>query len=418
MRKWYRASAVIVGLSLMVAALASCGAVGGGGGNSGGGTVCIGTDFPVSGTDASSGTPAQNGAVLAANQNKSLHKNYTLQIKNFDDAVNGVHNPTQGATNVTKMVSDSCIVAMVGPFNSGVAGAEIPIATQAGLGMISPANTNPGLTLQQYANTYGFDFAKMHPSGKPEAYFRLPANDVVQGKEDAAIATEAGAKKAYVVDDSEPYGKGLADFFKQYFTQGGGTVLGRDEITANNSAQLTSLVAKMKATNPDVVFYGGVTANGGPALRLAMSSNGMGKVPMVGGDGIAGDPGFIQIAGASAEGTTGTVAAPDISGLTGNPAAQAFQTAYKAAFNTDPITYSVVSYDAAMIEIKAINDVIDSGKTPTRANVLAGIAATNYNGIIGNITFDQNGDNAGQKVFSIYTVQGGKWVFVKSVPVT
>jgi branched-chain amino acid transport system substrate-binding protein len=417
MRKWYRASAVIVGLSLIVAALASCGAVGGGG-NTSGGTVCLGTDFPVSGTDASSGTPAQNGAVLAANQNKSLHKNYTLQIKTFDDAVNGVHNATQGATNVTKMVSDSCILAMVGPFNSGVAGAEIPIATQAGMAMISPANTNPGLTLQQYANTYGFDFAKMHPSGKPEAYFRLPANDVVQGKEDATIASDAGAKKAYVVDDSEAYGKGLADFFTQYFTQGGGTVLGRDAITGNNTAQLTSLVAKMKATNPDVVFYGGVTANGGPALRLAMSSNGMGKVPMVGGDGIAGDPGFIQIAGASAEGTTGTVAAPDISGLTGNAAAQKFQTDYQAAFNTAPITYSVVSYDAAMIEITAINSVIDSGKTPNRANVLAAIAGINYPGIIGNISFDQNGDNAGQKVFSIYTVQNGKWVFVKSVPVS
>jgi branched-chain amino acid transport system substrate-binding protein len=417
MRKWYRISAVVIGLSLTVGALASCGAVGGNSSTAGGGTVCIGTDFPVSGTDASSGTPAQNGATLAIQQHPNLHGNYKLQVKTFDDAVNGVHNPTQGATNVTKMVSDSCILAMVGPFNSGVAGAEIPIATQANLTMISPANTNPGLTVQQYAQTYGFDFAKMHPAGQPEAYFRLPANDVVQGKEDAAIATEAGATKAYVVDDSEPYGKGLADFFSQYFQQSGGTILGRDAITANNAAQLASLVAKIKATHPQVVFYGGVTANGGPALRLAMTTGGMSSVPMVGGDGIAGDPGFIQIAGASAEGTTGTVAAPDISGLTGNSAAQKFQSDYKAAFNTDPITYSVVSYDAANIEINAINKVIDSGKAPTRQLVEAAVAATSYDGIIGHITFDQNGDNAGQKVFSIYTVKSGQWVFVKSVPV-
>jgi len=417
MRKWYRVGALAVGVSLAVGALAGCGAVGGGG-TSNGGNVCIGTDFPVSGTDASSGTPAQNGAVLAAQQNATLHGNYKLQVKTFDDAVNGVHNPTQGATNVTKMVSDNCILAMVGPFNSGVAGAEIPIATAAGLAMISPANTNPGLTVQQYAQQYGFDWSKMHPAGKPEAYFRLPANDVVQGKEDAAIATEAGATKAYVVDDAEPYGKGLADFFTQYFTQSGGTVLGRDAITGANTAQLASLVAKIKATNPQVVFYGGVTANGGPALRLAMTTGGMGAVPMVGGDGIAGDPGFIQIAGASAEGTTGTVAAPDISGLTGNPAAQKFQSDYQKAFNTAPITYSVVAYDAAMIEINAINSVIDSGKTPDRASVLQAIANTNYNGIIGNIRFDQNGDNSGQKVFSIYTVKNGQWVFVKQVPVT
>jgi branched-chain amino acid transport system substrate-binding protein len=417
MRKWYRVGALAIGVTLAVGALAGCGAVGNSG-TTNGGTVCIGTDFPVSGTDATSGTPAQNGAVLAADQAATLHGNYKLQVKTFDDAVNGVHNATQGATNVTKMVSDPCILAMVGPFNSGVAGAEIPIATAAGLAMISPANTNPGLTLQQYAQKYGFTWTAMHPSGKPEAYFRLPANDVVQGQEDAAIATQANYTKAYVVDDSESYGQGLADFFTQYFTQGGtGTVLGRDAINGSNTAQLTALVDKMKATSPQVVFYGGVTANGGAALRLAMSTNGMSAVPMIGGDGIAGDPGFIQIAGNSAQGTTGTVAAPDISGLTGNPAAQKFQTDYQNKYSTAPITYSVVSYDAANIEIAAINSVIDSGKAPTRANVLAAIANTNYNGIIGNIRFDQNGDNSGQKVFSIYTVQNGQWVFVKQVPV-
>jgi branched-chain amino acid transport system substrate-binding protein len=416
MGKWYRASTVIVGAALGMLVFTGCGAVGSSGGGSK--SVCIATDFPVSGTDGSEGIPAQNGAVLAADQNKSLHGGYTLTLKTFDDAVNGAHNATQGATNVTKMVSDSCILAMVGPFNSNVAGAEIPIATAAGLAMISPANTNPGLTLSQYANTYGFDFGKMHPAGKPEAYFRIPPNDVVQGKEDAQIALDNGAKKAYVIDDSEAYGKGLADFFSQYFQSGGGTVLGRDSITSANTTQLASLVAKMKATNPDVVFFGGVTSGGGAALRQAMSSNGMGSVPMVGGDGIADDPSFISIAGASAaEGTTGTVGAPDLNGLTANSAAQAFVSAYQKQFNSAPIAYSVNSYDAAMIEITAINEVIDSGQTPTRANVLDKIAHISYNGITGHITFDQYGDNSGDKVFSIYTVKSGQWVFQKVVPV-
>ena len=417
MAKWHRLSAVLVALGIGMVIFTGCGAVGGGSSSAGGGTVCIGTDFPVSGTDGSEGIPAQNGAVLAATQNPSLHGNYKLQVKTFDDAVNGKHDATQGATNVTKMIQDSCIIAMVGPFNSGVAGAEIPIATQANLAMISPANTNPGLTVSQYAQEYGFDFSKMHPAGQPEAYFRIPANDVVQGREDAKIATDAGAKHAYVVDDSESYGKGLADFFSQYFQQNGGTLVGRDSITSANTTQLASLVAKMKATSPDVVFFGGVTSGGGAALRQAMSSGGMGSVPMVGGDGIAQDPSFIQIAGASAEGTTGTVAAPDLVGLASSPQAQAFVAAYKAKFNADPIAYSVNSYDCAMIEINAINKVIDAGQTVNRLNVLKQIAQTDYTGITGHITFDQNGDNAGAKVFSIYTVKNGTWQYVKTVPV-
>ena len=408
----------ITGLFAFSLGLAACGT--GGATSSGGGTVCIATDFPVSGTDGSEGIPAQNGAELAATQNATLHGSYKLEIKKFDDAVNGVHNATQGAQNVTKMISDSCVVAMVGPFNSGVAGAEIPIATANSLAMISPANTNPGLTLSQYAQTYGFQFDKMHPAGKAEAYFRIPANDVAQGKEDAKIATDAGYKKAYVVDDSEPYGKGLADFFEQYFTSSGGTVIdtgsNRDEVSSKNTTNLGSLADKIKQAAPDVVFFGGVTSEGGAALRAALSQKGV-NAPMVGGDGIADDPSFIQIAGATAaEGTTGTVAAPDLSGLSSNAGAQKFLSDYKAKYNTDPIAYSVNSYDAAQIEIAAINRVIDAGKTVNRANVLAEVAKTDYNGITGHITFDQNGDNAGQKVFSIYTVKSGKWTFVKEEP--
>lgn len=406
----------LTGLFAFSLGLAACGT---GGSSSGGGTVCIATDFPVSGTDGSEGIPAQNGAELAVSKAK-LHGNYTLQLKKFDDAVNGKHNAPQGATNVTKMVGDSCIVAAIGPFNSGVAGAEIPIATANGLALISPSNTNPGLTVQQYAQTYGFQFDKLHPAGKPEAYFRVCANDVAQGKEVAKLATEANLKKAYVVDDSEPYGKGLADFFEQGFTAGGGTVIdtssSRDEISENNTTNLGSLADKIKQAAPDVVFFGGVTSGGGAALRSALTSHGV-KAPMYGGDGIAQDPSFIQIAGAAAaEGSVGTVAAPDLAGLSSSAGAQTFLTDYKAKYNTDPIAYSVNAYDIGNLEIAAINRVIDAGKPVNRANVLAEIAKTDYTGITGHITFDKNGDNSGQKVFSVYKVQGGAWVFVKEEP--
>ena len=52
----------------------------------------------------------------------------------------------------------------------------------------------------------------------------------------------------------------------------------------------------------------------------------------------------------------------------------------------------------------------------TREAVRDAIASSSTNTIIGTITFDQGGDNSGQKVFSIYTVDStGKWVFDKSV---
>jgi branched-chain amino acid transport system substrate-binding protein len=94
---------------------------------------------------------------------------------------------------------------MVGPFNSDVAPAEMPIAANAGLVMISPANTNPALTLRPYASAFGLDFDKLHPAGKPINYFRITGNDLAQGVVDANFTfVDLGARGVYVVNDSSP----------------------------------------------------------------------------------------------------------------------------------------------------------------------------------------------------------------------
>ena len=47
--------------------------------------------------------------------------------------------------------------------------------------------------------------------------------------------------------------------------------------------------------------------------------------------------------------------------------------------------------------------MITAGKTPTRANVLAAVAATKYAGVEGPIAFDTNGDNTAPPGFALYT---------------
>jgi branched-chain amino acid transport system substrate-binding protein len=137
----------------------------------GGGTLCLASDLPTTGDDASQGRPVENAVNLAVQLNQSLGSGYTLKVINYNDvpAGCGIHDPTQGATNVTAMVRNPCIVGVVGPYNSSVANAELPIIGNAGLVMISPANTNPGLTLRGYAEIQGLDFDQMHPMGKPNA---------------------------------------------------------------------------------------------------------------------------------------------------------------------------------------------------------------------------------------------------------
>jgi branched-chain amino acid transport system substrate-binding protein len=374
--------------------------------------LCIGTDFATSGAAGAAGKLAEEGAQLAVSQAK-LHNGYTVSVKAFDDATNGAPDPAHGAANLTDMVNDSCILAVVGPTNDSVAAVEIPIAANSGLALISPASTNPSLTKQPDAAMYGLTFAAIHPAGKTENYFRITTTDDVEAAVDAQLALEVALKKAYVVDDAQLYGKNIAAFFAQAFTSHGGAMSGSGSITGTDAAQLDALVARVKAANPDVVFYGGQTA-GGAALRAAMSSGGLGSIPMLGTSSIANNPIFVQSAGAAAEGTLATVAAPDVSALTSS-AAQQFARDFRAKYNSAPTAYSVTAFDGANVELAAINAVIDAGQTPTRPNVLAQIAHTSYDGLTGPITFDVNGDNASSQVISVYVVKDGAWLYVRQI---
>src|SRR5581483_2329696 len=96
--------------------------------SSGGGHVVkIGIDLPLSGADASVGVSTEQGALLAVSQMQAnMPAGYTLEGEAVDDAVQGVHNPEQGVTNVRGFISDPTVLAVVGPYNSNVARAEIP----------------------------------------------------------------------------------------------------------------------------------------------------------------------------------------------------------------------------------------------------------------------------------------------------
>ncbi len=119
--------------------------------------VKLGVELPLSGGELPNGDPTLKGVQLAINQNPV--PGYTITINKQDDAVNGVHNPNQGATNIQALINDSSVFAVVGPFNSNVAQAEIPKSNSAGLIQCSPANTNPSLTKGQT----GLDLRKANP---------------------------------------------------------------------------------------------------------------------------------------------------------------------------------------------------------------------------------------------------------------
>jgi branched-chain amino acid transport system substrate-binding protein len=399
---------LLAGFAVTSLALAACGGGGSGGGSQSiKGTIKIGIDLPVSGSDASDGQPTQNGAKLAIKQSAkvcgaSSHTDacFNLQAFPLDDAVNGVHDVAQGAKNVSQFVSDSSVLGMVGPFNSGVAAGEIPIANSANLAMISPSNTNECLTQEPSDGHCKGQAAKLRQNGKNN-YFRVCTTDLIQGPAGADYAyNKLGKKKVFVLNDQQQYGLGIAKNFAAQFTKDGGTVLNSDlgGFDPTSQTDFKSLLSRAQSLGADVVFFGGTTATKGGQIRKQMA--GIIDAPYVAGDGISGNQ-FAKDAGANAANSYFTVAGPYPLKLA---TAQSFNSAYKAEYSADPGAYSAQAYDAAAIIIAAVKKAIDDagGNMPSRDQVRAEVAKTqNFKGAIGTTSFDSNGDTT-LKIITIY----------------
>lgn len=386
------------------------------------GSVTVATELPTSGADASDGLPTRQGAELAvsqANDNKLLG-GCTVKLVNKDDVSlqTNKHDANQGAQNMTALAQDQSILGVVGAFNSAVCKAEAPIANQAGLVMISPSCTNPGLTIS--GADPSVDTSSLRPTGKI-TFFRVCTTDVGQGAGLAQAAKDKlNASKAYVFDDQETYGQGLAKQFSSNFTKNGGTVVGTASLPGTTTDFRTEL-QDAKAKGADLIFFGGTSSNGGGILRQQMQdpSVGLSSAKYLGGDGIV-DAEFFTQAGANADGSYGTIVAPDPTKL---DSAKQFVSDYQSKYNAAPGAYSANAYDAMNIILQAIKKAIDDngGKLPTdpkafRESVRANVAGTNYSGAIGTTSFDQNGDTS-NKLLTLDVAQGGKWVYSETVQV-
>ncbi|GHO55655.1 branched chain amino acid ABC transporter substrate-binding protein [Ktedonobacter robiniae] len=419
-KRWTRMCALALGVPLLLAILAACGpgtaTTGSNGGGSGSTIIKVATDFPASGQDTANGKPAQNGAELAVNESKNLIPGYTLQFVPKDDVgAQGVNDPDTGKKNVTELIGDALVAGIVGPFNSAVAQAEMPVANEAPIVLISPSNTNQCLT--QEGAAVGCTGAQdkvptLRPTNKV-TYFRLATTDDHQGSVIADfLFQKKGLKKAYVVDDTTVYGVGIANVFVQEWQKLGGTIVGNRE-SKQKSNDYGGTVANVKAANPDVVFYGGTDSQGGTQLRQQLlNDSGTANLAFAGGDGIV-TTAFAQAIGTKGGATYGTVAKVNETVL---PAAKSFIDNYDKAYGADQYgAYSAGGYDCMKVLLNAIKSAIDSGaKTPKDSNDSAGaktfrqavidaMMKTDYNGITGHHTFDKNGDTT-NKVISIYQV--------------
>ncbi len=266
-------------------ALAACSGGGGGGGSKG--EIEIWSSLPRQGSSKGQTDTIVNAINMALEEKNGTAGGYTIKYSDKDDstAAAGKWDEATEIKNANDAVADDKLVAYIGTFNSGAAKLSIPILCGKGMVMVSPANTYPGLTKAGKGEADEPD--KYYPNGCTRNYFRVVAADDLQGLAGAKWAAKLGAKNVYVLDDTELYGKGIADVFNKEAPGQGLTVLGRDGIDGK-ATDYKALAEKIKATNPDLVYYGGITQNNAGQLWRDLR-DAMPSVKLMGPDGILED---------------------------------------------------------------------------------------------------------------------------------
>jgi len=329
------------------------------------------------------GKDTENGARMAIDALNARGvtiggKKVTFQLVPEDDAAD----PKQ-ATAVAQKLVDAKVNGVIGHQTSGTTIPASKIYHIAGIPQISHSSTSPKYTQQ------GFNTA-----------FRVIANDVQLGQALGRYATGAmKAKRVAVVDDRTAYGQGLATEFARSLQKQGGTVVAR-EFTNDKATDFSAIVTRIRATKPDLVFFGGMNATAGPMLRQ-MKQLGM-NVRMMGGDGICSDEIYKLSGGTMAD---GQVVCAEAGGVQGDAKAgmDKFRADYKKRFGIDVQINAPYAYDATMAMAEAM---VKAGSSAP-ASYLPVLARIQYQGVTGPIAFDQRGDIRDGTI-TLYTFKGGK----------
>jgi branched-chain amino acid transport system substrate-binding protein len=358
------------------------------GGAAGGGDIKVAVLAPLSGPVPTFGVATRDGALLAIEEwNAKGGVNGRKIVAVVEDS-QCTPDPAVNAAN--KVINQDKVKFIIGEVCSKASIPVSEIANTAKVIQISPTSTNPDVTVSK--------------DGKVKEFiYRACFIDPFQGQVGAKFALDTlKAKTAFIMlDQSNDYVKGLAEFFEKSFTAGGGTIAGKETYTSKDT-DFSAILAKVADAKPDVIYlpdyYNIVNLAAKQAKEKGITA------PFIGGDGWdspdldtkAADGGFFTNH-YSPEDTRAEV--------------QGFVKAYGVKYQDDkkqpkvPDALAALAYDATNMLLQAIKE---AGSDDT-AKVRDALNKINFSGISGKITFDANHNPI--KSATILAVKGGKVVF-------
>lgn len=349
--------------------------------------IRIGAVQPLTGPQSHLGKDNENGTRMALDDANAKGlviggKPVRFELVSEDDQAD-----PRAATIVAQKLADARVSGVIGHLNSGTSIPASRIYHEAGIVQISPSATNPKFTQQ------GFKTA-----------FRVMPNDIQQGSVLGEFSVKKlGATKIAIIDDRTAYGQGLADQFEMAAKKAGATIVAR-EFTTDKSTDFMAVLTAIKGKDADLIFFGGMDAQGGPMLKQVKSL--AIKSIFLTGDG-GSTPEFIKLAGSeAAEGAYSSLPGLPIEKM---PGGKDFAERFKKKYGEIQL-YAPYCYDAVTVMIAAMQKA-DSTDPAKYQSALATMA---HEGVTAKLSFDEKGDILNGAI-TLYQVRNGQWAVVETV---
>jgi len=384
-RRWVRARLALV-IALFVLVLPACGGSDRESGvnrkagkASNTSTIKIGALLPLSGSNVGIGADLVKAAQLAADDLNAAGGVLGRQIEIVpgDDGCD-----PETATGAAQAILASGIVGVAGGSCSGAAIPATAVLDPKGIPYVSGFATNPAFTDRGLRTV-----------------FRVTGRDDQQAAFAARfLAGPGGVRKLALLHDNSLYAKGLAELVRTANDELklGMQVVFFDAITPGQD-DYRSTLTQIKASGADTLYFTGYQRETGLVLQQAKEL-GL-PLRLTGGDSTI-DPAVITGAGPAAEGFVSTTT-PLPSFL---PSGEAFARNYAQRFGRAPGPYSMYTYDAVRV---LANAIFWAGSSDPK-DIVEALRTTRYQGLTGEIFFDEKGDRQGT-VFVTAIVRNGEF---------
>jgi branched-chain amino acid transport system substrate-binding protein len=348
-------------------------------------TIKLGVIGPHTGDLAGYGIPVLNAAKMVVGEvNASGGINgKTMEIIAQDDQCK----PELATNAATRLLADGVDIVL-GPVCSGATKAALPILASQKLISISPAATSPALT----------------QSGDFPYFFRTIPSDDAQALLAAKFAIQAlGAKKIAIIHDKGDYGKGYAEFAKQFVEADGGAKVVFFEGITPGAVDYSSSVQKISRSGADTLIFGGYYPEASKILTNIRARKM--KINFVSEDGVK-TAAFLKLTGATGEG----VYASSSNDTTQLPMTKKAFAAHFAAYGSEPGQFFEQGYAAAQAMVAALRKT----KSTDSAELMKALRSDNVDTLLGSVRFDDKGDCVGAG-FTMFKVVDGIFVDQKFI---